>query len=95
MTPEDIAAKKEQHRARAWDEREAGALQRYQGKAYSLLTPIALPALLVLFALDTPKATRYAFLREPLLWFLLIVLWSLPQSLILWHEPDMEMADEG
>jgi hypothetical protein len=93
MTQEDIAAKKAQLKSSEWDEREAGALQHYQSKAYSLLTLIALPALFVLFALDVPEAARYAFLREPLLWFLLVVLWSLPQTLILWNEPDMEECE--
>jgi len=92
MTPEDIVAKKERLKAQAWDEREASALQRYQSRAYSLLTPIALPALFVMFALDTSGAARYGFLREPLMWLLLVVLWSLPQTLILWNEADMEEA---
>jgi hypothetical protein len=90
MTPEDIAAKKEQLKTNWWDERETTALQRYQSRAYSIVRLGFYPVLCALIVLDVPAAAKYTFLREPLLWLLLVVLWSLPQTLILWTEPDME-----
>jgi len=46
-----------------------------------------------LIALGIPRLSRLEFLREPLLWLLLVVFLSLPQTLILWTEPDMEAPE--
>jgi hypothetical protein len=90
MTSEDIAAKKKQLKTDQWDERETTALQRYQSRAYSIVRLGSYPALCALIVLDLPATAKYTFPREPLLWLLLVVLWSLPQTLILWTESDME-----
>ena len=29
-------------------------------------------------------------LREPLIWMAMLVIFNLPQSMLLWNEPDME-----
>jgi hypothetical protein len=91
MTPEDIAVKQQERAAVRWDERETTLLNAYQSTAYKWLSMASYPMLFVLILLELPQMTEFAPLREPLLWLALIVIWSLPQTLILWNEPDIEL----
>jgi hypothetical protein len=72
------------------DERELSLHYRMHTKAFYLLQ-IFVPAGVLL--LTPPEIHRSAWLasaRIPLLWLLSMVVLSLPQSMILWTEPDME-----
>jgi cytochrome bd-type quinol oxidase subunit 2 len=78
---------------RPLDERELGLHNRMHTKAYYLLQ-IFVPVGVLL--LTPPEIHRSAWLdtvRIPMLWLLAMVVTSLPQSMILWVEPDMEESD--
>jgi hypothetical protein len=76
----------------ALDERETRLRDRVHFAAYTLMRwfSLAIFAGFALFAVLRPEWTRQA----GLLCFILLVLalWSLPQTLILWNEPDIEDA---
>ena len=75
---------------RPLDERELSLHYRMHTKAYYILQ-IFIPVGVLL--LTPPEIHRNAWLvsaRIPLLWLLSFVVTSLPQSMILWSEPDME-----
>jgi hypothetical protein len=77
---------------RPLDERELGLHLRMHTKAYYFLQ-IFVPAGVLL--LTPPEIYQNAWLvsvRIPMLWLLCFVVTSLPQTLILWCEPDMEEA---
>jgi hypothetical protein len=80
---------------RALDERELSLHNRMHTKAYYLLQ-IVIPAGVLL--LTSPEVSASAWLvsfRIPLLWLLSMVVTSLPQTMILWTEPDIEEPNES
>jgi hypothetical protein len=84
---------------RSFDERDIRLRDRAHYQAYRVLRSIlGLAVILVipiLFASDTPDLIRrYGLLFIPLICLLVLVVWSLPQSIILWSEPDMEPETE-
>jgi len=97
MTVEDVAAKivaKEQAEKECrLDERDTNLRNAAHFKAYVFMRKSAFFVIFALIALGIPRLSRLEFLREPLLWLLLVVFLSLPQTLILWTEPDMEAPE--
>jgi hypothetical protein len=78
---------------RQLDERELSLHNRMHTKAYYLLQ-ILIPAIVLL--LTPPEIYRSAWVtsfRIPLLWLLAMLVTSLPQTMILWTEPDVEGAE--
>ena len=74
------------------DEREINLRDHFHFVAYSIARNMVLLLFVLCCFLDV---LNQELLRQasPLLLFLLtITLWSLPQSIILWTEPDMEEA---
>ncbi len=72
------------------DERERNDWNKAHITAYawlSLAAIFALPVQLWHYLLPDSKQVR-----EPLIWLLLLVILNLPQSILLWNEPDMEDA---
>jgi len=69
------------------DERDAYLSYRATANAYVLLQLLLSLGVLWLMWMES---TGYSALRVPLLWLLYITAVSLPQSIILWTEPDME-----
>jgi hypothetical protein len=90
MTPEDIAARKEAEKQNRLDEREARARDAAHYKAFELLR-WSVP--LVAFAAFTEPFIGFAYVRQALLLLVVLVIQALPQSILLWTEPDME--EEG
>jgi hypothetical protein len=90
MTQEDIAALKEREKQVRLDERDENLRNAVHYKAYAFLRGGAYLVFPALYLLNFPRFSNLAFVRGPLLWILLIVLLSLPQSILLWTEPDME-----
>jgi hypothetical protein len=74
------------------DERETGERDRMHFLAYTLTRWFALLLLAIygLVAINFPAALRQ--IGSIFLCLLTLSLWSLPQTLILWTEPDMEEA---
>ncbi len=80
---------------RQLDERERSLNNRMHTKAYYLLQ-ILIPAVVLL--LTPPETYRSAWLvsfRVPLLWLLSMLVTSLPQTMILWTEPNSEEPNES
>jgi len=75
---------------RPLDERDIKLRNDAHYKAYGVMRGVALFGFLAVVYQQIPQAPN---VREPLLWLLLTVIWSLPQSIILWTEPDMEEAE--
>ena len=76
------------------DERETGERDRMHFLAYTLTRWFALLLLAIygLIAANYPAALRQT--GSLFLCLLTLSLWSLPQTIILWTEPDMEAAQE-
>ena len=72
------------------DERDLYVDTRAHYKAYFLVQVLVLPIILFLTLLETRAESGLRFLRVPLLWLAYLLVASLPKSLILWNEPDME-----
>jgi hypothetical protein len=87
MTPEDIAERKRRESEIRLDERDVNLRNAAHYKAYSALRWIIF---LVFPFTAAPPPREPLFLRPFLLLTLFLVVWSLPQTLILWSEPDME-----
>ena len=87
MTPEDIAAHKQADKENRLDEREVNRRNAVHYKAYSALNWIAVP--LVLVAVADRSLGLVDFGQSMILLFLFIIQ-ALPQSILLWTEPDME-----
>jgi hypothetical protein len=92
MTPEDIKARKALERLKRIDERDVNIRNSAHYRAYSALRWIV-PA--GLFLLIAEPYRRHPFLVPAIYVLLLLVVSGLPQSILLWTEPDMEPADEG
>jgi hypothetical protein len=90
MTVDDIAAKKLEERERRLDERDTMLRNAIHYRAYAILRRSAILVAFSLLVLSMPTFARFAHLRMLLLWCVFIVFMSLPQSIILWTEPDME-----
>jgi len=91
MTPEDIAERKRRESKLRLDERDVNMRNAAHYKAYSALRWfifVAFPVMAV------PPPREWLFLRSILLLTLFLAVWCLPQTLILWTEPDME-AEQG
>jgi hypothetical protein len=87
MTPEDIAARKEAERQNRLDEREVRVRNAAHYRAY---VPLRWFAFLLVLAAVTDHRMELADMRESLLLLLYLVILWLPQSILLWTEPDME-----
>jgi hypothetical protein len=87
MTPYDIAEQKQRDNELRLDERDVNLRNAVHYQAYSAVRWIALIAF---FASGPPLAHEPVALRRFLLLLFFLVIWSLPQTLILWTEPDME-----
>lgn len=87
MTPEDIAERKRREIEIRLDERDVKMRNAAHYKAYSALRWIILVAFP--FMVASPPGELFS-LRRFLLLTLFLVVWGLPQTLILWTEPDME-----
>ena len=74
---------------RALDERELSLQMRMHTKAYYLLQIFVPIVVLLLTPPEIHKFAWLAYVHVPLLWLLSFVVTSLPQSLIIWTEPDM------
>jgi hypothetical protein len=90
MTTEDIAAKKREKREMQLDERDTMLRNAIHYRAYAFLRKGASFVFVVNLALRAPNYSQYAHFQEPLLVFVFLVFMSLPQSMIIWTEPDME-----
>jgi len=75
---------------RPLDERELGLHYRMHTKAYYILQIFIPVGVLLLTPPEIHRSAWLVFARIPLLWLLSMVVTSLPQTLILWTEPDME-----
>jgi hypothetical protein len=72
------------------DERETRLRDRVHFVAYTVSRWLAL-ALFLLYGFAGMMGTEWLTITGPTFFFLLtMVLWSLPQSIILWNEPDVE-----
>jgi hypothetical protein len=91
MTPEDIAERKRREIEIRLDERDVNLRNTAHYKAYSALRWIIF---LVFVFTAFPLPREPFFLRPFLLSTLFLVVWSLPQTIILWTEPDMEADSE-
>jgi hypothetical protein len=80
---------------RRLDERDIRERNAAHYKAYRIVVVFIALTSIALVYLENPDLAWLSCLRMPVLWLLLIVAFSLPQTLILWSEPDMEPADEG
>ena len=87
MTPEDIAARKAAERRNHLDEREVKARNAAHYKAFEVLR---WTGSLLVFAAVTDRSPSFADKRESLLLLIFLIIQWLPQSIILWTEPDME-----
>jgi hypothetical protein len=74
------------------DEREQRQWDKAHTTAYALLSLIVILAFPLQLWKFLPEVGQ---LREPLIWFLILVIINLPQSILLWTEPDMETPDES
>lgn len=92
MTAEDIAWREQRERETRLDERDVNLRNAAHFKSYSFMRGYAVFVVLILVFLNSGHLSSASWLREPLLWFLLNVFLCLPQTMILWTEPDMEEA---
>ncbi|MGD0737871.1 MAG: hypothetical protein ABR976_22285 [Terracidiphilus sp.] len=94
MTAEDIAAKQKAARESRLDERDVNLRNAIHFRAYAFIRGNALIVALALTVLTYPRShlSGLDYLSAALLWLLLLVFLGLPQSMILWSEPDMEEA---
>jgi hypothetical protein len=74
----------------AMDERDIRLRNAAHYEAYRVLREIVLPALIAAFVIFHFFLTRYEYISIPIYCLLLLVIYNLPQSLILWWEPDIE-----
>jgi hypothetical protein len=72
------------------DERELSLHYRMHTKAYYILQIFIPVGVLLLTPPEIHRSAWLVYLRIPLLWLLSFVVTSLPQTMILWTEPDME-----
>jgi len=72
------------------DERERTLDAKMHSRAYYYLYLFVLPLVFFMTVIENRSYVELAFLRIPLLWLLWLLVSSLPQSLILWNEPDLE-----
>jgi len=87
MTPDDIAARKEAESQNRLDERDVRLRNAAHYRAYAAVRWIAF---LVVFAAMTDPSLDFARLRQSLVLLLFLIIQTLPQSILLWTEPDME-----
>jgi len=87
MTPDDITEQKRWEHENRLDERDVNLRNAVHYKAYSAVRWIVCVAF---FVLADPYDRMPSFSPQPLLLLLMLAVWSLPQSIILWTEPDME-----
>jgi hypothetical protein len=87
MTPEDVAARKEAERRNRLDEREVRVRNAAHYRAYAVLRWVG--SLLVIAAV-ADRVDEFAAARESLLLLFFLIIQWLPQSILLWTEPDME-----
>lgn len=92
MTPEDIAERKASEREALLDERDLELQNSAHFNAFDFVRKNAFWVMMLLLVLDSPRLAAWAFLRMPILWLLLIMIESLPQTMILWAEPDLAEA---
>jgi hypothetical protein len=74
------------------DERETRDRDRVHFTAYTVGRWMAMGLFLVCGAVDAWRPELLVWLAPGFLFLLVLMLWSLPQSLILWNEPDVEEA---
>lgn len=72
------------------DEREMRERDRVHFTAYTLGRWMAMGLFAVCAVVDVWRAELLVWIAPALLFLLVLTLWSLPQSLILWSEPDVE-----
>ena len=89
MTPEDIAARKEAEKQNRLDERELRVRNAAHYRAYGLLRLLGSA---LVFAAVADHINELAAARESLLLLFFLIIEWLPQSILLWTEPDMEGA---
>jgi hypothetical protein len=87
MTPEDIVARKEAERHNRLDEREVKARNAAHYRAFTVLR---WTGSVLVFAAIADQSPSFVDMRESLLLLFFLLTQWLPQSLILWTEPDME-----
>ncbi len=75
---------------RPMDERELGLHYRMHTKAYYLLQKFVPVGVLLLTPPEIHQSAWLISTRIPMLWLLSMVVSSLPQSMILWTQPDVE-----
>jgi hypothetical protein len=80
---------------RSLDERELSLHYRMHTKAYNLLQIFVPVGVLLLTPSEIRGSAWLISARIPMLWLLAMVVTSLPQSMILWSEPDMEEPNES
>ena len=87
MALSDIAARKEAEKETRLDERERNLRNAAHYKAYSAVRWVGF---VCFFAFMPQQARMTVSLREAFLSLLFLGIWGLPQTIILWTEPDME-----
>jgi hypothetical protein len=76
------------------DEREVWVRSNTYLKAYALVKGVVWIAVIALMAMDLRFLKELAFLREIVIWILFLAVFSLPPSIRLWTEPDMEESSQ-
>jgi len=92
MTVEDIAERKRVEKEKQLDERDTMLRNAMHYRAYAIIRRGAFLAAVVVWVLGASQSAQSVHIRNFLLWFVFVIFMSLPQSLILWTEPDMEGA---
>jgi len=75
---------------RPLDERELSLHLRIHTKAYYILRISVPMGVYLLTLMEIRRNAWLVFARLPLLWLMSVLVMSLPQSMILWAEPDLE-----
>jgi hypothetical protein len=81
------------HEPRPLDERELSLHYRMHTKAYNLLQIFRPVGVLLLTLPEIHRSAWLVSLHIPMLWLLSMVVTSLPQTMILWNEPDIEESE--
>ena len=74
------------------DERDLRLRNAAHYEAYRLLREFVVPIAGAIFVALLVSPSRYKLLAAPIILFFVLVIYNLPQTLILWWEPDMEDA---
>jgi hypothetical protein len=77
------------------DEREEKIRDHAHFDAFKFSRRLSLLLLVCFVFLDMSHTQNLLHIAQAFLFGIALTMWSLPQTLILWSEPDMEPADEG